>query len=70
MRLRYVLKSTQNSGSPKAVEVIQVYCVRSVSVVLVSINTNVQNGVSIMKDTESGADLPLKNERVSAVQEI
>lgn len=43
------------SGSPNTEVTVRVFIRQSVSVINVSINLNAPNGVSILKDTVSGA---------------
>ena len=53
-RLRYVLKSEENSGSPTRVVTLQVSVKHYEYVINVSTGLNALNGVSIKKNTVSG----------------
>lgn len=63
-RLRYVLKSTQNSGSPTKGAIVEVTQSQSEYVVNAFTNLNALNGVYIMKDTVSGVDLAPENVKI------
>lgn len=66
-RLRYVHKSMEISGSPKMVVTLETTTSLERYVVSASTDLNVLNGVSIMKDTESGVDYPQQIEELSVV---
>lgn len=62
-RLRYVLKSMENSGSQRSKkEILEVYVLQKNYVVNVTTDLNVLNGVSNTKDSASGVDLHPSNE--------
>ena len=64
-RLRYVLKSTETSGSPTRVELVEVSVSQSEYVTNVSTDLNALNGVLITKDSVSGVDLQSMTEKLS-----
>ena len=63
-RLRFVRKSTEISGSPTRVEILEVSVSQRTFVTNAPIDLNALNGVSITKDMASGVDSPHMTEEL------